>query len=229
MVLSLASDFSPSPQRSLFSLILKKAKRAFFLVALPVRTLTRGVNPFQLTPLFQLSVVVTSIYWTLILLFPSLILQAAPAPAVASSSSETPTPALARIPLSLDLALHFAPAFSFLLDFFLFEKSYDPLAAGLGAATMSTAFGVWYAVWVEYCASYNGTCAFYFILLASNLYIDNSFFNSVPYPFLTLNPLPVRIVIYIIVTTIAFLSFRFINTLHWRLTSHGALVKEKAA
>ena len=65
---------------------------------------------------------------------------------------------LARIPIKLDFALHATPAFSLLLDFFLFEKSYDEDAANLGATVMAGLFGIWYSCWVEYCATFNGTC-----------------------------------------------------------------------
>ena len=105
----------------------------------------------------QLSVVVSTIYWTLLLFFPSLILQPIPGTPVPSSSEEAP--AMARIPLSLDLALHAAPAISLLLDFFLFERSYGQRAAALGATAMCVVYCVWYGTWVEYCASKNnGWC-----------------------------------------------------------------------
>ena len=102
--------------------------------------------------------VVTTIYWTLILFFPTLILRPAPEP---SEPSATQSPdGLARIPISLDLALHAVPAISLLTDFFVFEKSYGPWPAKTGATIMSAAFGIWYSCWAEYCASYNGSCAF---------------------------------------------------------------------
>lgn len=62
------------------------------------------------------------------------------------------------LPLPLDLSLHAAPALSLLLDFFLLEQSYSSYTVARGAPLTAIAFGLWYSVWVEYCASYNGTC-----------------------------------------------------------------------
>ncbi|KAH8117342.1 FAR-17a/AIG1-like protein [Phellopilus nigrolimitatus] len=182
MLLSLFCDLLPTSQP------LKQTKRAFFMIALP------------------LSVVVTSIYWSLMLFLPSLILQPVPGSSEPSSSSAAPTPDFVRIPLSLDLALHAVPAAALLVDFFAFEDSYGVRAARHGATAMAFAFGVWYSVWVEYCASHNGTF---------------------PYPFLTVNPLPIRIVIYGAVTTIAFLSFRGINAVHSRVTGRSPRIKSQ--
>ncbi|EJD05826.1 uncharacterized protein FOMMEDRAFT_77644 [Fomitiporia mediterranea MF3/22] len=183
MALSLARDILPV---NLCKTLLMYAKRALFLIALP------------------LSVVVTSIYWTLIVFFPTLILRRAPEPSEPSAEGFDD---LLRIPLSLDLALHAAPAITLLLDFFLFERSYGPRAANLGATVVSAVFSVWYAVWVEYCASFNGVF---------------------PYPFLTENTFPIRAVIYIVVTAIAFLSFHAINTVHKVLTGRYTPIKEKS-
>ncbi|KAL5490295.1 hypothetical protein ACEPAI_5128 [Sanghuangporus weigelae] len=172
MVLSLAYDFVPSK-------FFRNAKRAFFMIALP------------------LSFVVTSIYWSLITFFPYLIVPPAPEKNEPATPSFAQYPdGLARIPLSLDLALHLTPALTLLVDFFLFEESYGKAEAAWGATAMSALFGVWYASWVEYCASFNGTF---------------------PYPFLTLNPFPIRVAIYTVVTAIAFVSFRVINAVHSRV------------
>ncbi|KAL5511650.1 hypothetical protein ACEPAH_4867 [Sanghuangporus vaninii] len=172
MVLSLAYDLVPTK-------FFWNAKRAFFMIALPI------------------SFVVTSIYWTLIVFFPHLIVPPAPEKGESATPSFAQYPdSRARIPLSLDLALHLTPALTLLVDFFLFEKSYGRAEAAWGATAVSALFGVWYASWVEYCASFNGTF---------------------PYPFLTLNPFPIRVVIYTVVTAIAFVSFRVINAAHSRV------------
>ncbi|KAI5122074.1 hypothetical protein M0805_006057 [Coniferiporia weirii] len=180
MVLSLCSDIIPVSQ------LLKRAKRAVFTVALP------------------LSVVVTVIYWSLLLLMPSLILQAPPAASEPSSDA----PAFVRIPFSLDLALHAVPAVSMLIDFFAFEQSYDAHVVARGAPAKVIAFGVWYSIWVEYCASFNGTF---------------------PYPFLTVNTLPIRVVIYAAVTSIAIVSFRGINNAHLRAVGRRPGFPKKSA
>ena len=59
------------------------------------------------------------------------------------------------IPLSMDMALHAAPALSLLFDFFVFEGSYDDFST---AFTAMLAFTVWYSTWVEYCGASNGIC-----------------------------------------------------------------------
>ena len=70
-------------------------------------------------------------------------------------------PELVRIPLSLDLSLHAIPGVALLLDFFLFEVKYSKRYARYGGAIVAAVSGIWYASWVEYCASYNGTCAYH--------------------------------------------------------------------
>ncbi|KAL5533141.1 hypothetical protein ACEPAF_4917 [Sanghuangporus sanghuang] len=133
MVLSLAYDLVPTK-------FFWNAKRAFFMIAL------------------SLSFVVTSIYWSLIILFPHIIVPPAPEKGEPATPSFAQYPdGLARIPLSLDLALHLTPALTLLVDFFLFEESYGKAEATWGATAMSALFGIWYASWVEYCASFNGT------------------------------------------------------------------------
>ena len=101
--------------------------------------------------------VISSIYWTLLLFFPTLILRASESGKLSATSSQQ-MPQLLRIPLSLDLALHAAPGTALLLDFFLFEAKYPKRQARYGGAVVAAIAGVWYAAWVEYCASYNGTC-----------------------------------------------------------------------
>ena len=90
---------------------------------------------------------------------PNLILQAAPAPGSSPLTSAPEAPPLIRIPLSVDLALHVCPALTLLIDFFCFENSYSAKEAGRDAVRVASLFGLWYSVWVEYCASYNGHCA----------------------------------------------------------------------
>ena len=101
--------------------------------------------------------VISSIYWSLLLLFPSLILRpeesSGPEP---SSSSETLS--FTRIPLEMDLALHAVPAISLLLDFFLFEKKYSKNQARYGGFIVTTIAAIGYGWWVEYCAQFNGIC-----------------------------------------------------------------------
>jgi len=165
MALSLVLDFAPAIT------IIKRLKRTVFMIALP------------------LAVVITTIYWSLLLLCPSLILQKdEPKP---SSSSEAST--LSRIPLEMDLALHAAPAITLLLDFYLFERRYSTKQAIFGGLLVATIAGIWYASWVEYCASYNGVF---------------------PYPFLTFNPFNIRAVIYGSAMSFAYVCFLGLNAAH---------------
>ncbi|KAJ7582908.1 FAR-17a/AIG1-like protein [Mycena floridula] len=148
-------------------------KRALFMIALPVE------------------VVVSTIYWPLMIFLPSLILRSVDSEP--SSSSEAPI--FARIPLKLDLAMHASPALALLLDFILFEKSYSRREVGLGATCVTLAATSWYGFWVERCASING---------------------SFPYPFLD-TEFPLRLAIYFSAGLLALFSFRLLNNLHLKL------------
>ncbi|KAF8163198.1 FAR-17a/AIG1-like protein [Crassisporium funariophilum] len=168
MIASLLSDIFPSSQSS------RLLKRYLVIIAMP------------------LSVVISSIYWTLVIFFPQLIIQSQGDGMVPSASSEVPE--MLHIPLPIDLALHAAPAVSLMADFFLFESRYDRNQVRVKAPMAAIAFALWYCVWVEHCGSNN----------------DGIF----PYPFLTQNPLEIRIGIYIAATLLAIASFKFINRLH---------------
>ncbi|KJA27534.1 hypothetical protein HYPSUDRAFT_35449 [Hypholoma sublateritium FD-334 SS-4] len=162
MVFSIFSDLT----------VLYAAKRYVSMVALPV------------------SVVISLIYWSLLLLFPSLIIPAMGADATGSSSA---APLLFYLPLHVDLSLHAVPAISLILDFFLFEKKYSQREVGV-APFVAVAFASWYAIWVEYCSKMNG--------------------GIFPYPFLTENTQAGRIAIYIGATVFSLFSFNLINRLH---------------
>jgi len=164
MVMSLAVDFFPS------SVAIKNTKRVLLMTALP------------------LAVVISFIYWTLILLFPSLILQKDPN-SQPSSSIDT----LMWVPLPVDLALHAVPGMALCADFMLLESKFSKNEARYGAPLVISLAAVWYVSWVEYCASFNGTF---------------------PYPFLTENPFEIRVGIYITTTTFALVSFWALNVLH---------------
>ncbi|KAF8797924.1 hypothetical protein BYT27DRAFT_7123766 [Phlegmacium glaucopus] len=143
-----------------------------------------------------LSMVISLIYWTLLILSPQLILQvketAAGAPEVPLSAHSEISP-FTRIPLPVDLALHAMPAISILADFFLFESKYQWKDVQVGAPVTTAAFALWYGLWVEHCGKRNGVF---------------------PYPFLTENTFPIRIGIYLGATLLATASFTIINGLH---------------
>lgn len=78
------------------------------------------------------------------------------------SEPSSQLPELVGIPLSMDMALHAAPALSLLLDFYAFEKAFDGV---LDAVKVMLPFTVWYVLWVEYCGAQNGFCEFNTVVL----------------------------------------------------------------
>jgi len=166
MVISVVVDLFPS------FVAVKRVKRAVLMMALP------------------LAVVISSIYWTLLLFFPTLILLKDPN--AESSSSAEP---LLRIPLPVDLSLHAAPGVALFVDFMLLESKFSKNEARYGAPLFVFMASLAYASWVEYCAGFNGTF---------------------PYPFLTGNPFEIRLGIYAATGTLALVSFWTLNALHPR-------------
>ncbi|KAI0665102.1 FAR-17a/AIG1-like protein [Cubamyces menziesii] len=167
MLLSLASDLAPS------SKTFRRAKRIMLMTALPI------------------SIVISTVYWTLLTFMPHMILMSDPETTVPTSSGRIPKPE--RIPLHVDLALHAAPAISMFIDFYFLEPRFPKTVSRKGTIILSAIFGTWYSFCVEYCASYNG------------------FF---PYPFLTENPFSIRVLIYLAATSFSALSFMVLNAAH---------------
>ncbi|KAL1740628.1 FAR-17a/AIG1-like protein [Schizophyllum fasciatum] len=168
MILSLLNDLFPGISA------LRTTKRALMMVALPV------------------SIVVSSIYWTLLNIAPFLLLaKEEPGEATPSSSEML---ALMRIPFDIDLALHAVPAVSLLLDFFLFERKYSESAVRNGAPVAVVLSTIGYSSWAEHCAKHT-----------------NGVF---PYPFLTESPFWGRVCIYAGAGAIAYFSFLRLNKLH---------------
>lgn len=123
------------------------------MISLPVSDIShRRLTHQKLTDLPydlpQLSFVISSIYWSLILLLPQLIL---PPPS-------TPGAIQTGLPLPLDLALHASPLFTLLIDFFVFESKFSKTYVHRVAPAAVVVFTVWYASFVEYCATFNGFC-----------------------------------------------------------------------
>jgi len=164
MAISFFSDILPSFKG------VRILKRYLAIIALPV------------------SMVVSLIYWPLMILFPQLIL-----PPASDSANAPEIPSFVRIPLWIDLSLHATPALSILVDFFFFESKYRWKDVQVGAPITTVAFGLGYSLWVEHCGKINGVF---------------------PYPFLTKNTFPVRVVIYSGATLLAFGSFIVINSFH---------------
>lgn len=97
--------------------------------------------------------VISLIYWPLVILSPQLILLPA-----SDSANPVEIPPLIRIPLWIDLALHVTPALSILADFFFFESKYQKRDVQVGAPIITAAFALWYCLWVEQCGKINGVC-----------------------------------------------------------------------
>ncbi|KAG8996924.1 hypothetical protein FRB94_011025 [Tulasnella sp. JGI-2019a] len=166
----LLCDFAPTVQRY------ARVRRLLVMVAMP------------------LSVVISMIYWALILFMPRLIMQQAstePSSDPLSQSGNVFGPDF-RIPLPIDLALHLLPLATLTTHFFVTEEKYTPKVAGVWAPVTAALFAVWYAGFQEWCAAANGNFS---------------------YPFLNI-PFPGRLVIYLATTVIAAGSFRMINSLH---------------
>jgi len=163
MMLGLVTDLFPSV--SAFG----TCKRVLFMISMPV------------------AVVVSSIYWSLLYLFPHLIL------IPESGKPSSAPPILARLPFRMDLAMHITPLVSLVADFLFLEREYTKNEVRYGAALVITLSTMWYSSWVEYCAQYNGVF---------------------PYPFLTNNPLHIRVVIYATAGGLAWVSFWAINACH---------------
>jgi len=167
MVASLVLDIYP------FVDVLKTAKRLLLILTLP------------------LNVVISSVYWSLALFMPAMILQVA---RDSSPSLDVEMETLFYVPLGLDIALHVVPATALLLDFFVFEHKYGPKTTKILAPLLALVYTVGYGWWVEHCGARN-----------------NGIF---PYPFLTDNPLDTRLWIYGGAGLIAPLSFWMLNSLH---------------
>jgi FAR-17a/AIG1-like protein len=98
-------------------------------------------------------VVVSSIYWSLILFWPAGILLRIP-------NSNVDNAALFRLTLPVDLALHASPVLALVTDFVLFETRYGVNAVA-SAPYIISLFAIWYGSWVEHCArGNNDICMF---------------------------------------------------------------------
>lgn len=139
---------------------LRTIKRLLLMMSLPVRKFPPCILAPVLSPLphLQLTFVISSIYWTLILMFPRLIMWVGPPE---GSSIPTEIPEMWRIPLSMDLSLHAVPLIAVALDFLVFERKYTERQQRVHAPILTALYAVWYGAWVEWCASYNGTCTSY--------------------------------------------------------------------
>lgn len=113
-----------------------------------------------------MSIVISTIYWNLLLFMPHMILMADPEETTPTSSSQVSGPA--RLSLPVDLALHAAPAIAMFIDFYFFEPRYSKSVSRRGSIALAALSGSWYSWWVERCASYNGFCK-YFALLAHHV------------------------------------------------------------
>ncbi|KIY68120.1 hypothetical protein CYLTODRAFT_421881 [Cylindrobasidium torrendii FP15055 ss-10] len=151
-----------------------------------LRSFKRGLMMLAM----PLGAVVSTIYWSLLLFFPNLIMPNNMAASATEPSSMDAAPF--RIPLNIDLGLHALPGTALVIDFFLFEDKYTAKTVREYALLVAVGATIAYTSWEEYCSSING---------------------SHPYPFLNV-PLPIRLCIYAGATGIAYGSFRVLNWLH---------------
>ncbi|KAL4076908.1 FAR-17a/AIG1-like protein [Scleroderma yunnanense] len=184
MLLSLMQDIFPSTERYLHPL-----KRALLVTGFTV----------------------SSIYWTLRIFVPSLILlpkdELTTAPDLFASAAgahvgsfpsqvvtdAAPMAELVKLPLSADLSMHAAPFIALLLDFFVFERGFSRRQMRRVAPVVMVVYGMAYASFLEYCAKCDG----FFI-----------------YPFLNVSPFSVRLAIYAGAACGGFVCLRFLNELH---------------
>lgn len=142
---------------------------------------------------------------------PAMILQVA----MDGSPSDAAMGISPHVPLGLDIALHVVPATALLLDFFFFEHKYGPRTTKTLAPLLALAYAVGYGAWVEHCGAMNsGTCT---CLSSRDEAVPWPLLNwllLVPYPFLTNNPLNIRLWIYGGAGLIAPLFFWMLNSLH---------------
>jgi hypothetical protein len=121
--------------------------------------------------------VISLIYWPLVILCPQLILQLAAAEVPQTPTRSAEISFFVRIPLPVDLALHATPSLSILADFFLFESKYQRKDIQVGAPITTAAFGLWYGFGGEHCGKINGVCEYKVIL--DSYYKIYSFHSSV--------------------------------------------------
>jgi len=151
----------------------------------PSRTWLKSVKRVLAMVSIPLSTIVSILYWSLLSIDPALIL-----PAETASSSDVPF--VNPIPRTLDLALHASPALTLVIDFLVFESKYPWPQAMRRGTVLAAIFGLWYALWAEWCAAGNG---------------------RYPYPFLETSLGP-RIAIYVASTFLAQVIFWLLNALH---------------
>ena len=133
-----------------------------------------------------------------------------------SSNQEPSLQSLLVLPIEIDLALHVLPVASLLLDFFAFEHAFTDRECHRSATIVVSLFGIWYFLWLEYCASHNGTCEFLRTCTVFSTGAQFCLTLAVPYPFLN-GPLYGRVIIYVATTALALFSFRGINKIHRRI------------
>lgn len=146
----------------------------------------------------------------MIMFLPQLMLSQLPTGEPTGEPTSMDAAAFFRIPFDVDMSLHGLPGPFLLLDFLLCEKKYSVKTLNIYAPMLAAAIGITYAIWVEYCASLNGSCT-------SSLFTAQRIFTlprPVPYPFLTWSPFPQRVVIYAVCTSFSVLTFRLVNWLH---------------
>lgn len=158
----LLQDITPRSMSEIYRAV-SQIKRFLLLLALPVRKIPIICIVLMFS---KISIVVASVYWPLILFAPHLMVAQEP---VNQPNLDAPPP-LFRIPLDIDIAMHGLPGPFLLLDFFLLENKFSKETVNKAGPILAAVIGSVYAVWVEYCASYNGFC---------ELHKDSAFFSLI--------------------------------------------------
>jgi hypothetical protein len=102
----------------------------------------------------KISIIVAGVYWPMILFAPHLMIASIPN----NQPNLDAPPPLFRIPLDIDIPMHGLPGPFLLVDFFLLEKKFSKDTVNRSGPMLAAAIGSVYALWIEYCASYNGYC-----------------------------------------------------------------------
>ena len=102
-----------------------------------------------------LAIVVTALYWPMVLFAPSLM---SSAEMTTEDGKPAPFSVMFPLPLDIDLGLHAAPLAILLIDWLAFGHQYSKRESATFAPVAAVATGIAYGTWVEWCASANKTC-----------------------------------------------------------------------
>lgn len=138
-----------------------------------------------------LEVTVTILYWGIVAMGRSLIVQAG-----------------FKLPLLLNLGFHLAPAIFQSLDYILFSPPWTLSTSGLAA--LSAAFAYGYRCWADYCHSRNRCIVRLLLVLISGAKLTWSFWRY-PYPLLEVLNTPQQLLLHSLTGMLVFASSCILN------------------